>query len=226
MTTLLIDADDTLWENITVFNAVNRAYVDWLLPGRSIHDMQAELDAWQIDFIATHGYGRNTFELSLIGGVEQFAGRVPSDADRAKVKEIVQPLRWDQLDLCDGVVDTLSQLSYSCELLLVTKGDRAEQQQKIDRSELAVHFDHIEILDDKTPEQYRRIIEQHSLDPLTTSMVGNSPRSDIAPALEVGLGAVFLPHAETWSHESSTVVPDHPRLLTINTFRDLLDHFS
>jgi len=225
MSTLLIDADDTLWENIVVFNAVNRKYVEWLLPTRTIEEMQPELDALQIEFIATHGYGRATFELSLVGGIERFAGRAPTDADRAHIAELVRPLRWDRLDLLDGVADTLARLHESCQLLLVTKGDPVEQQHKIDRSGLAGYFKEVEILANKTPAEYRRIVEHHQLDTARAWMVGNSPRSDITPALEVGLGAVFIPHAETWSHEEADL-PEHQRLIRLDSFSELLGQFA
>lgn len=224
MTTLLIDADDTLWQNIVVFNRVNQSYVDWLLPGRSLSDMQLELDALQVECIAQYGYGRATFEKSLVAGVERFADRTPTDADRLHISELVQPLQWDTLELLDGVIDTLEVLAPRTQLLMVTKGDHDEQQTKVDRSGLAHFFHAIEILDTKSPAEYRRIVQEHNLDPLTTWMVGNSPKSDISPALEVGLGAVFIPHAETWSHEQSEV-GEHPRLVRMAHFRELLDTF-
>ena len=223
-TTLLIDADDTLWENITVFNGVNRAYVDWLLPGRTVAEMQSQLDELQVEFISTHGYGRDTFELSLVAGIERFTGRTPTADDRAYVHELVAPLRGDHLDLLDGVADTLATLTERVDLILVTKGDLAEQRHKVECSGLAHLFNAIEILETKAPTEYEQIIDRHGLDAEVTWMVGNSPRSDIVPALEVDLGAVFIPHAETWSHENATV-DDHPRLIQLSRFAELLDHF-
>ena len=222
--TLLVDADDTLWENITVFNAVNAAYVDWLLPGSSVQELQSELDALQVEFIAEHGYGRETFAKSLLGGVEQFVGRTPSDADRAVVAELVRPLQWDELDLIDGVHETLEELSARNRLIMVTKGDHDEQSHKVARSGLRHHFDAIEILPTKSVSEYERIGELYSLDPATTWMIGNSPRSDIHPALEVGFGAIHIPHAETWSHEREDLT-SHPRLMSLGTFSELVRHF-
>lgn len=222
--TLLVDADDTLWENITVFNGVNKAYVDWLLPGRTVAEMQSQLDELQIEFISTHGYGRDTFELSLVAGIERFAGRTPTADDVAHVHELVTPLRGDTLELLDGVATTLEALTKRVALILVTKGDSAEQQHKVECSGLAQFFNTIEILETKTPAEYASIVDRHGLDVETTWMVGNSPRSDIVPALEVGLGAIFIPHADTWSHEDA-IVDDHPRLIQLSSFAELLDHF-
>lgn len=224
MITLLIDADDTLWENITVFNEVNRAYVDWLLPGRTVGEMQPELDALQVECIGRFGYGRDTFEKSLVEGVGRFAGRTATSSDRSMISALVRPLRWDALDLLEGVVETLEFLRERVTLLLVTKGEPVEQQHKIDRSGLAPFFTAIEILETKAPAEYAQIVEKHKLDPATTWMVGNSPRSDIAPALAIGLGAVFIPHAHTWSHEHAPVEA-HPRLMQLSAFADLAERF-
>lgn len=222
--TLLVDADDTLWENIAVFNAINRAYVEWLLPGRTVEEMQADLDAHQVEMISVHGYGRHTFHQSLISGVGRFGGRPITDADEQWLQQLVEPLRWDTLDLRAGVVDTLEVLASRHRLLLVTKGEPEEQSHKVERSGLAPFFEQVEILDTKASGEYQELIERHSLDRATTWMIGNSPRSDIAPALEVGLGAVFIPHPETWSHEHAEVTA-HPRLLQLQEFAELLEHF-
>lgn len=224
MNTLLIDADDTLWENIVVFNEINRRYVNWLLPTRTVADLQPELDALQVECIERLGYGRDTFETSLVEGVARFTDSVATVADKAFITELVRPLQWDTLDVLDGVVETLDALSARATLIMVTKGDHGEQQQKVDRSGLASFFSAVEILETKSSSEYQRIVTDHGLEIATTWMVGNSPRSDIAPALELGLGAVFIPHAHTWSHEQAGVDP-HPRLIQLASFGELTDRF-
>lgn len=222
--TLLIDADDTLWENIRIFNDVNTAYLDWLLPGTPIVEMQADLDALQIEFISRHGYGRHTFERSLVAGVERFVGRTPSNEDAARVAELVRPLDWDTIEVLDDVESTLAELTERRRLILVTKGDHDEQQLKIERSGLGPLFAAIEILDVKTVVEYHAIIDSYDLDPTNTWMVGNSPKSDIVPALEAGLGAVHIPHEDTWGHEIGEL-PEHPRLTHLPNFASLVQHF-
>ena len=99
-----------------------------------------------------------------------------------------------------------------------------DRMEKVDRSGLKHHFDAIEILEKKSPGEYQQIIEHHALDVSSTWMIGNSPRSDIEPALAVGLGAVFIAHTDTWSHEAAPIKP-HPRLIELALFSELLDHF-
>lgn len=220
MATLLIDADDTLWENIIIFHRINAAYAQWVAPERDAEAVRAELDEIQVGLVATHGYGRDTFQLSLLRGVEHFAARTPTPLDETTVASLVAPLRWDELDLIDGVAETLELLNTDNQLLMVTKGNHAEQSHKVERSGLRHFFDAVEILPDKTVDQYERIVTDHSLDPNSTWMIGNSPRSDIVPALDAGLHAIFIPHAQTWSHELAEV-PDHPRLTQLTDFTKL-----
>ena len=223
--TLLIDADDTLWENITVFYAINERYAQWVAPDLDAEQIGLDLDQIQKSFVGTYGYGRETFEHSLIEGVRRFAGREPSDDDRAHITELVRPLQWEQLEPYDGVEDTLATLKDSHRLILVTKGNHEEQMSKVDRTGVGKYFESLEILAEKTPAEYARLVAEHDLDPDDTWMIGNSPRSDILPALEVGLGAVHIPHDQTWSLEVADM-PEHSRLLHRQRFTDLIELFT
>ena len=223
--TLLIDADDTLWENITVFYAINERYAQWVAPDLDAEQIGLDLDQIQKSFVGTYGYGRETFEHSLIEGVRRFAGREPSDDDRAHITELVRPLQWEQLEPYDGVEDTHATLKDSHRLILVTKGNHEEQMSKVDRTGVGKYFEALEILAEKTPAEYARLVAEHDLDPDDTWMIGNSPRSDILPALEVGLGAVHIPHDQTWSLEVADM-PEHPRLLHRQRFTDLIELFT
>lgn len=223
--TLLIDADDTLWENITVFYAINERYAQWVAPDLDAEQIGLDLDQIQKSFVGTYGYGRETFEHSLIEGVRRFADREPNDDDRAHITDLVRPLQWEQLELYDGVEDTLTALKDSHRLILVTKGNHEEQMSKVDRTGVGKYFEALEILAEKTPAEYARLVAEHDLDPDDTWMIGNSPRSDILPALEVGLGAVHIPHDQTWSLEVADM-PEHPRLLHRQRFTDLIELFT
>lgn len=222
--TLLIDADDTLWENIRVFHEINASFVEWIAPTADAGQIRAELDAIQIELVGVHGYGRQTFKKSLIEGVERFGHRSPTPDDRATVEMFVSPLRWDTLDLIDGVTSTLTELGKRHDLIMMTKGDHEEQSHKVERSGLADHFEAIEIVVEKCSDSYVAVVERHGLDPSKTWMIGNSPRSDILPALAAGLGAVHIPHEDTWVHEHHDL-EHHPRLMHLPTFDRLLDYF-
>ena len=111
------------------------------------------------------------------------------------------------------------------ELILLTKGQTEEQQNKIDTSGLSHHFRSIHIVTEKNVDTYRWLVAQESLEPADSWMIGNSPKSDINPARLAGLNAVFIPNANTWVLEHEDVDPQDPGVLRLDRFIDLLDHF-
>ena len=124
--------------------------------------------------------------------------------------------------LLAAVNNTLLVVRVPVAAILRSLGDT--QSHKITQSGLGHHFEAIEILPTKAVSEYVRIGDTHALDPLTTWMIGNSPRSDIHPALDAGFGAIHIPHAQTWSHEHEELI-SHPRLLNLGTFAELVRHF-
>jgi putative hydrolase of the HAD superfamily len=108
---------------------------------------------------------------------------------------------------------------------MFTKGDLDEQRVKIDRSGLGRYFEHAVIVREKNQAAYENLTREQRFEPSQTWMIGNSPKSDINPALAAGLNAVFVPHARTWILEHAEVPETHPRLIRVEKIRELLDHF-
>jgi putative hydrolase of the HAD superfamily len=129
------------------------------------------------------------------------------------------------MEVIEGVPETLEYLSLRHDLTLFTKGHPEEQKLKIGRSGLGVFFGHTAIVKEKDATAYRRLVEERSMDPKRTWMIGNSPKSDINPALEAGLNAVFIPHAHTWVLEKQDLRPGNGKLLVAERFADLRKHF-
>jgi putative hydrolase of the HAD superfamily len=100
-----------------------------------------------------------------------------------------------------------------------------EQKLKIDRSGLGPRFAHTAIVKEKDAAAYRALVDARAMDPSRTWMIGNSPKSDINPALEAGLNAVFVPHQHTWTLERQEIRPGPGRLLMLDRFPDLRSHF-
>jgi putative hydrolase of the HAD superfamily len=124
-----------------------------------------------------------------------------------------------------GVPETLEYLSARHDLTIFTKGNPEEQKLKIDRSGLGRFFRHTAIVKEKDTAAYLRLVAERQLDPARTWMIGNSPKSDINPAMDAGLHAVFIPHAHTWVLEKQEIRPGAGRLLALQEFRDLRQHF-
>ena len=224
--TILIDADDTLWENNVFFERTVEEFLSLLEPlGYQRDYARRILNETERRNIRQHGYGVRSFGRSLEETYMKLAGHL---AERATVEGIhrrVDDLERTPPTVLDGVIETLDYLAERHRLILFTKGEPAEQAAKVERSGLQIHFDAIEIVPEKDTATYRTLVNRHHVVKSHGWMVGNSPRSDINPALEAGLNAVFIPHPATWALEHEEVRSGAGRLLILSAFRDLREHF-
>jgi len=136
------------------------------------------------------------------------------------VWEIGQAVIEYPIVLLDGVAETLARLSGHCRLLLLTKGDQKAQESKLARSGLGHLFDGMHIVPEKDAEVIRRLLAHYGLEPEQTWMVGNSPRSDINPALEAGIGAIYVPHPDTWKLELEEIAGTE-QVTVLKCFKEL-----
>ncbi len=219
---LWIDADDTLWENNVFFERAFAAFAHYLAHSRYSHEeVRVLLDEIEHVNNRIHGYGSANFTRNLEQCFERHSERGMSEEDRRHIRRLGEELLRHPLHLIEGVEETLAYLAARHELLLCTKGNPAEQQSKIDRSGLAPRFKHVRIVREKDAECYRRIAAERGVDGGTCWMIGNSPKSDINPALAAGLGAVYIPHRHTWHLEHEPVPDAHPRLVVLERFSEL-----
>lgn len=225
--TLLLDADDTLWENNIYFLEVTERFLD-IVEHHRIDREEARriLSDTERKNIPFHGYGSRSFALSV---VEAYETLVPSA--QATVSEELRGLaraifERASMELLPGVEEALAHLSAACRLILVTKGDHDEQLRKVQCSGLEGYFESIEVVGEKTAETYRELVERLQLQPVETWMIGNSPRSDINPALAAGLNAVLIPHPSTWELEIEDIQDAGERLIVVDSMGDVVALFS
>jgi putative hydrolase of the HAD superfamily len=169
------------------------------------------------------GYAPREFVRSVViayGRLCASRGEAPDEDVAQEVRSIAQPVVDHPIALLDGVAQTMQHLDGRHRLILLTKGDVAVQQDKVDRSGLGAHFEAIHVVPEKGAHVLRDLLARHGLDPGRTWMVGNSPRSDINPALEAGIGAVYIPHPVPWDFEDVSLV-DPERVVTLERFADL-----
>lgn len=223
---LIIDADDTLWENNIYFERAFEEFVDFLghssMTPQEVRDVLDEIEAANA---RTHGYGSMKFGRNLQQCYQHLAEREVHGGDLETVLSFAERILKCPMEVIDGVAETLEYLSRRHDLTLFTKGHPEEQKLKIDRSELGRFFAHTAIVHEKDADAYRRLTEERGMPPDLTWMVGNSPKSDINPALEAGLNAVFVPHAHTWVLEKQEIRPGEGQLLVLERFSDLRQHF-
>jgi putative hydrolase of the HAD superfamily len=224
--TLLIDADDTLWENNIFFEKTIDDFVTRLEHlGYTREYIRHILNETERRNIRQHGYGVRSFRRSLEETYLKLAGNTARRDIVKNIEQMAQELENTPPHILDGVPETLAYLAKHHRLILLTKGEPAEQAAKVERSGLQPHFDAIEIVLEKDSGTYGRMIEQFKIVKSHGWMVGNSPRSDINPALQSGLNAVFIPHSATWELEKSELESGTGKLLILSTFRELRAHF-
>ncbi len=223
---LIFDADDTLWEFNHLFERVIDDYLEWLAhPTQTTDEIRATLLDIEAANAAEHGYGTQVFLRSLRDCFLHLNDRPATDDEQSAIDALAAPLLDHHVTPLPGVVETLTVLGTRHRLLLLTKGATDEQQRKIDASALAPHFEHVHIVAEKDVDTYRDLARQHELDLPTSWMIGNSPKSDVAPARAAGLRAVFIPNVNTWALEHAELDPDDDGILQLRTVGELLDHF-
>ncbi|MFZ0431144.1 MAG: HAD hydrolase-like protein, partial [Candidatus Acidiferrales bacterium] len=175
--------------------------------------------------IRQHGYGVRSFRRSLEDTYLKLAGNASRREIVQEIERLAAELEATPPHILDGVPETLAYLAKHHRLILLTKGEAAEQAGKVERSGLQSYFEHIEIVLEKEPTTYDRMIEEFKIVKTHGWMVGNSPRSDINPALQAGLNAVFIPHSATWELEKAEIESGNAKLLVLTSFREMREHF-
>ncbi len=226
--TLLFDADDTLWENNIYFERAIAGFVALVdhptLPPAEVRD---HFNGMEHTRVQVHGYGTKSFRKSMAACLQELAGREPCDAEHRQLDTLAASIATAPIELLPGVRQTLEELATRHRLVLVTKGDPEEQLEKLDRSGLAPLFDAAEVVREKHRATYQDLRSRHRLNAATTWMLGNSPKSDINPALAAGLHTVFLPHRNTWvlEHESLMDAPSGQHCIRLDRFAQLTELF-
>ncbi len=224
---LVIDADDTLWENNIYFEQAFDRFCDLLNHSHlTPQQVRAVLDDIELANIALHGYGARNYARNLAQCLAKLAEWPVGDAHIQQAEALATDILNHPIHLIEGVPETLERLSLRHELTLFTKGDPVEQRAKIERSGLQHLFEHAEIVREKDVRAYESLATTRSFDRTRTWMVGNSPKSDINPALVAGWNAAFVPHERTWGLERTEIRNPGPgRLLLLERFADLQEHF-
>jgi putative hydrolase of the HAD superfamily len=220
---LIVDADDTLWENNVYFDDAFAGFVAYLEHSTlNADEIRGILDEIELANARVHGYGSLNFGRNLQECYLRLAERAISPYDLETVKGFALRILEQPLELFAGVEETLAYLSERHEMTLFTKGNAEEQKMKIERSGLGQFFAHAAIVKEKNVASYRELVSARDITPESAWMIGNSPKSDINPALEAGLNAVFIPHSTTWTLERQELRETEPgRLLVLERFAEL-----
>ena len=218
---LIFDADDTLWENNIYFLRAIEEFLKLIAPlAPDRYGVLQVLSEVEKELIPQGGYGTRNFLRALLETFHRFYSGPDGRAYFQGIEQIGERLRRHPLELLPGVAFILQTLRHSHRLMLFTKGDSEEQSDKVRRSGLQDYFDCVEIVEEKNTLAYQRLIGGRQLLPQSTFMIGNSPRSDVSPALAAGLWAIYIPHPHTWELEHEQIEP-HPRLLVASSIHEI-----
>lgn len=226
--TLLIDLDDTICENNIYFERAIAEFITFLdHKEHSREQVRLVLNQVERESILKHGYGLHSFAHSLVDTFERLSVDPITPELHAKIWGFAHRIAEHPMEIIPGVAETLEYLSKRHHLIIMTKGNLTEQTGKIDRSGLKELFTAVEVVAEKNVPTYKEIVEKYGLVKDESWMVGNSPKSDINPALGAGLHAVFVPHDQTWilEHEELASPSNGQRLLTLERFEQLRSYF-
>lgn len=225
--TLLLDADDTLWENNIYFERAIAAFYAVAAPqGGDYAVMRAHINQEERRVIAEYGYGLESFRLALSRAFQAIAPTRWNDEAQAAVGRLADQIASEPIEFVPGALETLNYLAPRHRLVLMTKGDYGEQMRKVALSGIAGMFKQVHVVAEKNVQAYRERIAGLGVPPRECWMIGNSPKSDINPALAAGLNAVFIPHPHTWVLEQDEIVPCEGRhCLQVRQIAELQEHF-
>jgi putative hydrolase of the HAD superfamily len=206
--TIAFDADDTLWHSESLYAAAQEEYRRLLAPYAGTEQIDRVLHQTEMQNLGVYGYGVKGFALSMIEAALELSQQQITGSEVQRVLDLAKQMLSTDVELIEGVAEVIAQLATSYPLMLITKGDLAHQEAKIEQSGLKPYFRSIEIVTDKTPQSYAALLAHHHIEPSRFLMIGNSLRSDILPVLEIGGQAVHVPYAITWAHEHVDVPPE------------------
>lgn len=218
---IAFDADDTLWENETLFRQAEEDFCDLMRDYLPAEVCQKELFDIEMKNLGLYGYGIKPFTLSLIEAAITLSDNQVSNEIIQKIIQIGHGMLGAPNPIINGVDDVLSQLVASFRLVVATKGDLLDQERKLERSGLAKYFHHIEIMSDKKPKNYQKLVAHLDIAPSELLMVGNSVNSDILPVLDIGASTVHIPFHTTWAHEVGDEPLKHPNYHKLSNIKAL-----
>ncbi|HEY1382278.1 MAG TPA: HAD family hydrolase [Dongiaceae bacterium] len=221
LTTIGFDADDTLWHSERAFRLTEDRFAELLADYVDADNLSRRLLETERRNLHYYGFGRKGFVLSMIEtAIDVTEGKVPTSVLRDLI-ELGREMAAHPIEILPGVREALERTAKRYRIVLITKGDLLDQEQKLARSNLGELFQAVEIVSDKSPLTYQRIFARHGDGPERSMMVGNSLKSDIIPAIEAGSWGVFIPHELTWSMEHAAAPQDAPRFRQLERIGEL-----
>lgn len=221
--TIAFDADDTLWENETLFREAERQWAEVMKDYGSLEELSAILYKREAENMEDLGFGAKPYLISVMETSVALAGDKLTGPMVAKIIAAGRQIMRNPATPLPGVKEALQAIrdKKKYRMVMLTKGDLLDQEHKIARSGLGAYFDRIVITSNKSKKEYLELCQAEGITPENLLMVGNSFKSDIAPVLELGGWGAYVPFKVIWEHEK-TEEYEHPRLLKLSALGELL----
>ncbi|MCK4559545.1 MAG: HAD hydrolase-like protein [Calditrichia bacterium] len=222
---LILDADDTLWENNIYYINTAEDFVDLITQsGLSKEKIEQDFQTLERKVVKEMGYGSQNYLYILRTVFEQYASVINIQDITPEFEEICSEFEshlHTPPKIFPEVPSILAKLGEKYQLYILTKGNIEEQKQKLEKSELLKYFQQAFVESEKDINTYRRILKDNQWAVDEICMIGNSPKSDINPALKLGMCAVLIPYQHTWVLEDEPLLPNQDRLKIVQSFSDL-----
>jgi putative hydrolase of the HAD superfamily len=201
---VIFDADDTLWETQPLYEKAKQTFARKMAHlGFGRQEALTLLEDIDAKNASLFGFSRRRFPRSMVQTYRQLcglAGRRPRREVEKQVRAIGECVFRVLPEVYPGTRRALRALRRQFRLVLATKGDAAVQTRRIEALKFKLLFDRIYLLRKKDSVEYRRIIRDLRADPKNVYVVGDSIRSDVNPALELGIRAFWIPRLN-WAFE-------------------------
>ena len=220
---IAFDADDTLWVNETFFRDAEDQFCALFKDYVSYEECQRLLFNMEMHNLPMYGYGIKPFTLSLIEAAIEITNNKVSISQISELIALGKSMLEAPVVLIDGIEEVLGTLSRKHKLVVATKGDLLDQERKLEKSGLAKYFHHIEVMSDKQPKNYSKLVNHLDISPQEFLMIGNSLKSDILPVLEIGGSAFHIPFHTTWLHEQVEEVVAHKNFKELSNASEILE---
>ena len=217
------DADDTLWVNEPFYRETEKQFAHILSPYFAENEINDELFKIEMQNLALYGYGAKSFILSMIETALRLSVNKITAIEISTIIELGKIQLNLPIVLLDGVELVLQKLHPNYKLILATKGDLLDQEQKLKKSGLINYFHHIEIMSDKHENNYKKLIKRLDIEPQDFVMIGNSIKSDILPVINIGAKAIHVPYHTTWQHENDHDETDNSKFVTVDNLAEILN---
>lgn len=217
-----LDADDTLWRNEEHYHVSEMRLRELIAPW--VEDEEATSAALletERRNLALFGYGAKGFTLSMI---ETALMLTDHRIDGRRIEQIIgfgKEILAHPVELLEGVRETVEALADDYRLVLITKGDLFHQESKLAASGLGELFEQIDVVSEKEPATYAKVLLRMGCSADRFCMVGNSLRSDVLPPVELGAFGIHVPYHITWAMEHVEDPDDHPHWTVVESIRDV-----